>query len=238
MLPPNERAFETGFEVLAEATVAIEPSESALDHPAPRQDHEAGRAVAAADDLDLPAADPVEGALQLGAAVAAVGKDVTEPGIEIAGGSQDQRRAVAIVDVRLMNHRRDRQAESISEQVALAPRDLLAGVIPTRTAGLSRLDGLAVEDPGTGASIALARFAEPHQQTVADCLPQPIAPPTVEEPLHRREWRKLLGQLTPLAARRQHVIIALTTSRSSVVRGRPNRLPVAARPQSTPIPCR
>jgi len=38
-----------------------------------------------------------------------------------------------------------------------------------------------------------------------DCLPQPRVAPAVEEPLHRRKRRKLLGQLAPLAAGRQDV---------------------------------
>src|SRR6516162_9809618 len=52
---------------------------------------------------------------------------------------------------------------------------------------------------------ATARLAHPHHQSMIDCLPQPRVAPAVEEPLHRRKRRKLLGQLAPLAAGRQDV---------------------------------
>ena len=37
-IQPGESAFQAGFEVLGEAAVTIEPSQGALDHPAPGQD--------------------------------------------------------------------------------------------------------------------------------------------------------------------------------------------------------
>jgi len=71
-----------------------------------------------------------------------------QPRIEIAGAGQDPWCAVAILDVGLVNDRRERQAGGVSEQVALASLELLAGVIATRAAGLGGLDRLAVDDPG------------------------------------------------------------------------------------------
>ena len=63
----------------------IEPSESALDNPAPGQDDKAARGVRAFDDLDGPLADFVEGGIELGAAVGAVGKDMPQPRIANTG---------------------------------------------------------------------------------------------------------------------------------------------------------
>ena len=44
-------------EVLGEATVAIEPSQNALDDPSARQDFDAVSGVGSLDDLDGPLAD-------------------------------------------------------------------------------------------------------------------------------------------------------------------------------------
>lgn len=47
---------ETGFEVLAKPPVAVQPSQGALDDPAPRQNLETLRCIASTDDLKGPIA--------------------------------------------------------------------------------------------------------------------------------------------------------------------------------------
>ena len=48
--------MEAGFKVFGETSIAVEPSESALDNPAPRQDDKAADGIGTFDDLDpLPA---------------------------------------------------------------------------------------------------------------------------------------------------------------------------------------
>ena len=121
--------MEAGFKVFGKASVSIEPSEGALDNPAPGQDDKPLYRVATLDDLDPPPTDLVEGGRQLDPAITTVGKDMPQPRIEIAGAGQDPWCAVAILDVGLVNDRRERQAGGVSEQVALASLQLLAGVI-------------------------------------------------------------------------------------------------------------
>ena len=43
-------------------------------------------------------------------------------------------------------------------------------------------------------------FAHVHEQHVADGLPYPAVSPHIEIPLHRRVWREIFGQQTPLAS--------------------------------------
>ena len=89
--------LEAGFKVLGQPSVAIEPSESALDNPAPRQDDKAADGIGTLDDLDDPLADFVESGVELGAAVGAVGKDMPQPRMEMS--DRGQRCAIAILDV-------------------------------------------------------------------------------------------------------------------------------------------
>ena len=132
--------MEAGFKVFGKPSVALEPSESALDNPAPRQDDKAADGIGTFDDLDGPLADFVESGVELGAAVGAVGKDMPQPRMEISGLGQDQWCAIAILDVGFMDNSGDQQAVGVGEQVALTALDLLAGVITARTGGLGGLD--------------------------------------------------------------------------------------------------
>ena len=58
--------------------------------------------------------------------------------------------------------------------MTLASLDLLAGVVAARTAGLSRLDALAVDDCAGGAGLASGPFAIKHDQGVIYFLEEPF----------------------------------------------------------------
>ena len=58
----------------------------------------------------------------------------------------------------------------IDPRVALAPLDLLAGVVAMRASGLGRLDALAVDDRGGRTDPAGAPPAIRHDQSVIDLL--------------------------------------------------------------------
>ena len=102
--------MEAGFKVFGKASVSIEPSEGALDNPAPRQDDKAADGIGAFDDLDGPLADFVEGGIELGPAEGAVGKDMPQPRIETPDSGQNERCAIA---VGFVDHRCDQQAISV-----------------------------------------------------------------------------------------------------------------------------
>ena len=61
---PCGGTFDGAFPVFGEAAAAPEPCESAFDHPAPWQQHEALGGVGALDDLQRPFAVPLERVLE------------------------------------------------------------------------------------------------------------------------------------------------------------------------------
>src|SRR3546814_11983244 len=72
--------------------------------------------------------------------------------------TQDQRRAVAVLNVGGMDHRMYQIALGVGEDVALAALDLLARVIAARAATFSRFHALAIDHAVTGRSFATSRF--------------------------------------------------------------------------------
>ena len=119
--------MEAGFKVFGEASVAIEPSESTLDNPAPRQDDKAADGIGTLDDLDSPLADFGESGVELGAAVGAVGKDMSQLRMETSDRGQDQWCATWM-SASWTTAATSRPLVS-GEHVALTALDLLAGVV-------------------------------------------------------------------------------------------------------------
>ena len=115
------------LEVASEAPVAADPGERSLHDPAFRQGHEAVR-VGALNDFQLPAAGRGDGRRHPRPLVAAVGEDGLDEGERTARGSKQLAGAVAILRVGGMDDDAQQQAECIDEDVALAPRDLLARI--------------------------------------------------------------------------------------------------------------
>ena len=115
------------LEVAGEAPVAADPGERSLHDPAFRQDHESVR-VGALNDFQLPAAGRGDGRRHPRPLVAAVGEDGLDEGERTARGSKQLAGAVAILHVGGMDDDAQQQAECIDEDVALAPRDLLARI--------------------------------------------------------------------------------------------------------------
>src|SRR3546814_19133811 len=67
------------FEVLGEATVAAQPCEGPLDHPAAGQHLEAFRRAGPLDDFNRPFADLAQRLPELVASIAAIGEDMAQP---------------------------------------------------------------------------------------------------------------------------------------------------------------
>src|SRR3546814_20563054 len=82
--------------------------------------------------------------------------------------TQDQRRAVAVLNVGGMDHRMYQIALGVGEDVALAALDLLARVIAARAATFSRFHALAIDHAGTGRSFPTSRFPSHQQQRSAE----------------------------------------------------------------------
>ena len=83
------------FPIFRQSPASVQPCESALDHPSAWDDLEALGGVGAFDDLHCPAADLVQSAAQLRPCVAAIGKDMAQPGEGVADGVEHLRRAGA-----------------------------------------------------------------------------------------------------------------------------------------------
>lgn len=136
------------LEVLAQPSTAAEPGESSLDDQTAGQGLETLTLslVGPLDDLDRPLADPMQPAPEFLAAVSAIGKDVTQPGIAVADGPKHGRRAVTVLPASPVDEKADHEAERVGEDMTLAPFDLLAGVEAVLAAAFRCLDAVAVDD--------------------------------------------------------------------------------------------
>src|SRR5512133_2772208 len=99
-----------------------------------------------------------------------------------------------------MNRGTDQQAGGVSHDMALAPFDLLGGIVTQWSTALGGLDRLAVDDPGRRAGFAPCDFPGLQQKLKIDPLEEAGISPFIEIPLHRRERRKVFRQHPPLAA--------------------------------------
>lgn len=117
--------------VARQTAVAADPGEGALDDPALGQDDEAVR-LAALDDLQRPAAGLGDNPGHLRPLIAGVGEDALDEGEQAPRRLQQIAGAVAILHVAGMDSHAQEQAERVDENVALAPRDLLARIVALR----------------------------------------------------------------------------------------------------------
>lgn len=111
--------------------------------PAAWQDDEALDRIGALDDLDGPAAVAAHGALELVAGIAAVGEDVAQPWMAEPDCLEQVGSAVAILNIGPVDPHKDQEAERVGDDVAFAPFDLLARVIPANPTAFGSLDALA-----------------------------------------------------------------------------------------------
>ena len=135
-----------------------------------RDSHPLG-ARATLDDLDGPFADLLERASQFLPRVGAVGENMTQPRGRFAEQGEESRRAVAILDPGLVNHESEQQAIGIGDDMTLAPVDLLARVIATRTAAFRGFHRLRVDHAGRGRGLAAGRQTRRHDQAMVDAGP-------------------------------------------------------------------
>ena len=109
--------------------------------------------------------------------IGTISEEVAQPGEEIVNGLDNDRRAIAVLNLSRVDLGADQEATRIGDDMALAPLDLFAGVIPARAAALGGLDGLTVDDPGRGTGFATRGFAGFHQQFEVDPLQNAVVAP-------------------------------------------------------------
>ena len=98
---------------LASRRFRLSQGERALDDPSAGQELEALHARGTVDDLQRPAADPLQCALELGPGIGAVGEDWRRRGKVAGDGGEHRRRAVAVLDLGAVDHDRDQQAAGV-----------------------------------------------------------------------------------------------------------------------------
>ena len=170
---PSLGTGDRSLKVFGQAAVAIEPSESAFDHPPAGKHDEAGSV--SFDDLDRPAAELGESLRQFVAGIGTIGEEVAQPGEEIVNGFDDERGAIAVLNIGGVNLGADEEANRIGDDMALASFDFFASIIPAGAAALGGLDGLAVDDPGRGAGFAPGSFSRFNQQLEVDPPQMPLS---------------------------------------------------------------
>ena len=200
---PGLGGLDGRLEVLCQPPVSIEPGERALDDPSAGQELEALHARGTVDDLQRPAADPLQCALELGPGIGAVGEDVAQAGKVAGDGGEHRRRAVAVLDLGAVDHDRDQQAAGVGEDVTLAALDFLSGVEAPDTAAFRGFYALTVDDTGRRAGRAALGLARRDQQLPVDLGPGAVVPPEIKVALHRRAWREVPGQHAPWTAATQ-----------------------------------
>lgn len=117
------------LDVSGEAPAAVQPAEGAFDDPALGEGDEALGGTGPLDDLERRAGGLANGGGGVGALVAAVGDDAFQERKEPAHLLQHRQAAVAVLDVGRQDVHPEHQPERINDGMALAPFDLLAGVV-------------------------------------------------------------------------------------------------------------
>src|SRR6266568_2869220 len=119
--------------ILGQPAAAVEPGEGALDDPAFGQDEEAVGLVGALDDFDI---DPTQhfgdGLLELGSLITAIGIELEQEREHAEQGAQQQRPAVAVLNVGRMHDGVQQQPLRVYQDMALLALNLLARVIAVR----------------------------------------------------------------------------------------------------------
>ena len=129
-IEPSPGTGDRSLKVFGQPAVAIEPSEGPFDYPAAGEHNEAGSV--SFDDLDRPAAEFGESFGQFVPRIGTIGEEMAQPGEEIVNGFDNERGAVAVLNISRVNLGADEEANRIGDDMALAPVDLFAGVIPAR----------------------------------------------------------------------------------------------------------
>jgi len=114
------------FKVAGQAPIAAEPCKRALDNPTFGLNDKAMK-IAALDDLDHPGPGVGHGCGRAFTRVAA--EDPLDEREQAPRLAQEQERPIAILDVGRMHNDIQQEAQRIDEDVALAPRRLLARIV-------------------------------------------------------------------------------------------------------------
>jgi len=114
--------------VPGQPAMVADPGDSSLDNP-PLGQHDKPVLVAAPDDLQVPRAGPLHGGCHLRSLVSGIADDPLDEREHPARLCQQRLGAVAILYVGGMNHHAQQQPECVRQDVTLAAKGLLAGIV-------------------------------------------------------------------------------------------------------------
>lgn len=182
---PCCRACDGCLPVLGQSSTSTQPGKGAFNHPSARQNLEAFGVVTAFDDLDGPASFTSQCLLQLVPGIAAIGKDVTQEGIETADRLQRWHGSIPVLNGGAVNDQSNHETIGVGDDMALASLNLLAGIIAANTTALGGFDALTIDDTVTRTGF-LARQSTRylHESEVHQCQHSIVAP-LVEIAAHR-----------------------------------------------------
>ena len=127
----GERVDGQVLEVLGQPAATPEPGEGPLDDPSLGQRDEA-LGVAAADNLEPPAAGPGDARRGRSTSIGAVGEDHLDEGKQPPRRTQQGHGTIPILDVGGLDRSAQEQAERVDQDVALLAFDLLARIVARR----------------------------------------------------------------------------------------------------------
>ena len=128
----GERLAVEILPILGQPSASVEPRNGALDDPSLRQDDE-GVQFVALDDFDDPIAAPGGGRCGARSAIACVGEDAHDEREQNSRAFvENERRAIAILDIGGMNGGAQQQTKRVYENVALLALDLLSCIVTMR----------------------------------------------------------------------------------------------------------
>ena len=110
--------------ILRHYPTAPQPGEGSLDDPAAWDDLETLCFIRAFDDLQRPASDLFQRALQLWPCIAAISEYMAEQRIGRGDGLQEIGRTIPILNISTMNSKNNQKSGGIGDDVALATLDL------------------------------------------------------------------------------------------------------------------
>lgn len=127
---PCSGALDGSFEVLGKASISAKPGEGTLDNPAAREHLKPFGFVRTLDDLHSPLAYLAQCVLEFWAGIPTIGKDMAQPRETVADRREHVGGAVAILNVGGMDDRANQESFCVGENMAFAPLDLFARVMP------------------------------------------------------------------------------------------------------------
>lgn len=209
----NHRCIDHGFArfwqlliVFAQPPVAPQPGKRSLDHPTAWQYDKPGDALGTLNHLENPACqlpNPVNHRLPTVAAISPNQLQAFEPFLH--GAQEKQFGAGTLLNTRLVDHRDQKQAHHIHQDVAFAPLDFLIAVVPAFALDFRGLDALAVNNRRTGLGLTTGFLAHGFPQGIVHGFPDTLLAPGVEVAVDGLPGREVVGQHAPGAATPQDI---------------------------------